>query len=110
MSSLTLTLDVLITDDRRVMIQVMVPTADRMKREAIWTTTFHNPHVEDTEDDVRPGAWTPEGEDQVEQIAKAVGRVIELRKPGEFHQLSMLLHMALHNLLEHAKGVLKEER
>lgn len=102
-----LTLDVLITEDRKVLIQVMVPAIDGMKREAIWTATFVDPHTSE-EEEVAPAAWTPEGEDPMQQIAGAVGRVIDMRQKRDFNQLSMLLHLALHNLLDAAKGVLKE--
>jgi hypothetical protein len=108
MSSQNLTLDVLITEDRRVLIQVMVPAIDGMKREAVWTATFTDPHTSDEEEESRPAAWTPEGEDQMEQIGKVIGRVIDMRQKRDFNQLSMLLHLALHNLLDAAKGVLKE--
>lgn len=103
-----LTLDVLITEDRKVLIQVLVPTIDLMKREAVWTATFVDPHTSDDEEDAKPAVWTPEGEDPMRQIGEAVGRVIDLRQRRDFNQLSMLLHLALHNLLDVAKETLKE--
>lgn len=103
-----LTLDVLITDDRKVLIQVLTdPEESNGPRVAVWTATFVDPHTSDDEEESAP-AWSPDADDPVQQIGKAVGRVIDLRQHREYNQLSMLLHLALHNLLDAAKSILKE--
>lgn len=109
MSSSRFTLDVLVTDDRKVLIQVLCDPAEANgPREAVWTATFTEPHVSMEELSSGPPGWSPESENPMEQVGQVIGRVINLQQKRDFEQLSVLLHLALHNLLEAAKSALKE--
>lgn len=105
-----MTLDVLVSDDRKVLIQVLVdPEEATGPRRAVWTATFTEPHVSMDEEAMQgqPG-WSPEGDNPMEQVGRVIGKVINLQQRRDFEQLSVLLHLALHNLLESAKLALKE--
>lgn len=106
-----LTLDCLIADDRRVMIQVLVDPAEADgPRVATWTATFTESQLHTSDDDsAAPGGWNPSEDNPMEQVGKVIGRVISLQQQRrDFEQLSMLLHLAMHNLLDAAKESLKE--